>query len=78
MNGVRKLRVEGKSVAVVASGSEAQLPEGFEAPFRLTCGYLGMSYLGAHYCRFDNDAPAEGAKARASAFGTALFGAQAG
>ena len=67
-------RLRGKSVAVIASGVEAQLPEGFEAPFRLTCGYLGMTYLGAHYALFEKDhAPAAEAKARAAAFGTFLF-----
>ncbi|MEO8384788.1 MAG: NAD(P)H-dependent oxidoreductase [Betaproteobacteria bacterium] len=51
-------RLRGKSVAVLASGTDPELPEGFEAPFQLTCGDLGMSYLGASYHQFEkNDAP---------------------
>jgi len=68
----RKLR--GRSVAVVASGYEAKLAEGFESPFRLSCGYLGMTYLGACYASFRKDhAPEAGARERAAAFGESLF-----
>ena len=46
----RSLR--GKAVAVIASGTDEGLPQGFEAPFRLTCDYLGMRYVGACYLQF--------------------------
>lgn len=42
----RKLR--GKRVAVLCAGTDASAPSSFEEPFALTCGYLGMTYLGAH------------------------------
>ena len=52
----RSLR--GKTVAVVASGTDAFLPEGFESPFRLTCDYLGMQYIGEYYQQYGkNDRP---------------------
>jgi hypothetical protein len=46
----RKLR--GKSMAILASGTDDDLPEGFEAPFRLTADYLGMKYIGSFYQQF--------------------------
>ena len=36
----------GKSVGVLASGFEDDLPEGFEVPFRRTSDYFGMHYCG--------------------------------
>ena len=69
-------RLRGKSVAVVASGTERQLPEGFESPFRLTCGYLGMHYLNAHYEQFgESRTPPAEARAKAAGFGAMLFDA---
>jgi putative NADPH-quinone reductase len=47
--------LDGKSLAVIASGSDPCLPEGFEFPFRLTCEYLGMKYIGAHYVQMKED-----------------------
>lgn len=44
--------LRGKSLAVLASGTDADLPEGFEAPFRLTADYLGMQYIGSFYQQF--------------------------
>jgi ribosomal-protein-alanine N-acetyltransferase len=55
---IRKARgrsLKGKTVAVIASGTDARLPEGFEAPFRQTCNYLGMRYAGALYVQFAGD-----------------------
>ncbi len=49
----RSLR--GKAVAVIASGTDEGLPQGFEAPFRLTCDYLGMRYVGVFYLQFGKD-----------------------
>jgi len=64
----RNLR--GKSVAVVASGTDAELPAGFESPFRLTCEYLGMTYGGAFYSRFrKNDQPFPSVDQEARTFG---------
>lgn len=48
-------RLRGKSVALLASGTDAALPEGFESPFRLTCNYLGMRYIGAFYEQYGKD-----------------------
>ena len=51
-------RLRGKSLAVLASGTDDQLPPGFESPFRLTCEYLGMHYIGTSYWQFrKNDEP---------------------
>jgi ribosomal-protein-alanine N-acetyltransferase len=55
---IRKARgrsLKGKTVAVIASGTDTRLPEGFESPFRQTCDYLGMRYAGALYVRFGDD-----------------------
>jgi len=50
--------LRGKSLAVVASGTNRELPPGFESAFRLTCEYLGMQYVGAFNWRFKkNDQP---------------------
>ena len=45
-------RLRGKSLAVLATGTEATLPASFDEPFRLTCGYLGMHFRGSHYTQF--------------------------
>lgn len=45
----------GKSMAVLASGPDHGLPEGFESPFRLTCDFLGMQYIGAYYQQYGKD-----------------------
>lgn len=64
----RSLR--GKSVAVIASGTDSALPEGFEVPFRLTCNYLGMRYVGGFYQQFGkNDRPLLPSEVEAAAFG---------
>lgn len=44
-------QLKGHTVFVVACGSELELPEGFEVPFRDTAGYLHMSYGGAFYAQ---------------------------
>ena len=41
--------LEGKSVLLVAVGSDPELPPGFEIPFRLTAEYLNMEYKGNIY-----------------------------
>lgn len=60
-------RLRGKDVLVIASGTDPSLPEGFEAPFRQTCDYLGMHYRGALYVRFDDRTIANRAAARHAA-----------
>jgi ribosomal-protein-alanine N-acetyltransferase len=55
---IRKARgrsLKGKTIAVIATGTDARLPDGFEAPFRQTCDYLGMNYAGALYVQFRSD-----------------------
>lgn len=39
----------GKPVWVIATGSENELPEGFEVPFARTAEYFGMTYRGCAY-----------------------------
>lgn len=69
----RGKRLRGKDVAVVACGTDPRLPEGFEAPFRQTCDYLGMRYLGAFYVQFDGDRIVRrGAAREAQAFMSSL------
>jgi multimeric flavodoxin WrbA len=69
----RKLR--GRSMAVIASGTDPSLPDCFEAPFRLTCDYLGMYYRGACYGCFERDlTPAVSARGAVEAFGAKLLG----
>ena len=41
--------LKGKSVWVIATGTETVLPEGFEVPFARTAGYFGMTYRGCAY-----------------------------
>jgi NAD(P)H-dependent FMN reductase len=48
-------RLAGRTVAVIASGTDSRLPAGFEAPFWQTCDYLGMRYAGALYVQFAAD-----------------------
>lgn len=47
--------LRGKSIGVIVSGTDDELPERFETPFRLTCNYLSMIYIGAVYLRFGKD-----------------------
>lgn len=37
-------RLSDKSAFLLSIGSDPELPEGFEVPFKLTCGYLGINY----------------------------------
>jgi multimeric flavodoxin WrbA len=39
----------GKLTFLLATGSDADLPEGFEVPFKRTSEYFGMSYKGSYY-----------------------------
>jgi multimeric flavodoxin WrbA len=62
----------GKPVWLVATGTEPELPEGFEVPFRRTSDYFGMDYRGAVYA-------VAGAKdaAALARFGAAVLAGQA-
>ena len=42
----------GKKAYLLISGSEPELPAGFEEPFQLTFEYFNMSYMGNVYCYF--------------------------
>ncbi len=46
----------GKSVWLIATGTEAELPDGFEVPFACTAEYFNMAYRGAVYLYTGNDA----------------------
>ncbi|WP_181306792.1 flavodoxin family protein [Rufibacter sp. XAAS-G3-1] len=41
--------LKGKTVFLVAVGADAELPDGFEVPFKLTAKYLNMKYGGRLY-----------------------------
>ena len=69
----RKLR--GKGLAVVCAGTDPQAPAAFAEPLQLTCDYLGMRFLGSHYCQFAEQAvvSVKPAASAAAAFGRALI-----
>ena len=46
----------GKSIWMIATGTEAELPEGFEIPFARTADYFGMRYRGCVYLYTGQDA----------------------
>jgi multimeric flavodoxin WrbA len=46
-------RMHGKSLAVIAAGSDLHLPDGFETPFLLTAQYFGMVFKGVTYQAFE-------------------------
>jgi multimeric flavodoxin WrbA len=48
--------LKGKSVWVIATGTETELPDGFEVPFARTADYFGMLYRGAAYLYTGDDA----------------------
>lgn len=37
-------KLSDKSAFLLSIGSDPEMPEGFEIPFRLTCAYLGINY----------------------------------
>lgn len=49
----RKLR--GMEMAVISSGSDQILKEGFHMPFKESAKYLGMNYLNDVHCWIEND-----------------------
>ncbi len=48
-------KLAGKSMAVIAVGTDLQIPPGFETPFKSTAEYFGMRFLGSIYCCTKND-----------------------
>lgn len=57
--------LSGKSVWLIATGAETNLPEGFEVPFARTADYFGMVYRGSAYLCTDplTSRPADAATA---------------
>ena len=51
--------LRGKKLAVLCSGTDPDIPPSFNDPFRLTCEYLGMEFLGTHYTQFSGLLPAK-------------------
>jgi multimeric flavodoxin WrbA len=46
----------GKFVWLIATGTDVDLPQGFEIPFARTADYFGMTYCGAAYLYTGDDA----------------------
>jgi multimeric flavodoxin WrbA len=44
-----KQQLREKNCYLLATGTDAELPDGFEVPFKRTCEYLGMKYRMALY-----------------------------
>lgn len=53
--GRRGRQLEGRHVWLLANGTDPDLPEGFEVPFRRTATYLGMQWEGTCYLHLPND-----------------------
>jgi multimeric flavodoxin WrbA len=68
----RQLR--GRTTLLLACGSESQLPDGFEIPFRETASYLGMTYGGAHYAQTSKQGLSPSVVADAALFGDTVLG----
>ena len=43
----------GKKTYLIASGTEPELPDGFEVPFAKTSEYFDMEFMGTQYKQFD-------------------------
>ena len=48
-------KLAGKETFLVATGTEQNLPEGFEVPFHLTSNYLDMKFKATCYVQFQKD-----------------------
>ena len=65
----------GKEVWLIATGIEAELPEGFEVPFARTAEYFDMRYRGAAYLYTGDEAASRrSSEAALSAFGVKIVG----
>lgn len=47
--------LRGKQMGIVSCGSDMEVFEGFEMPFKQTSNYLGMDYLGHLHTWLEND-----------------------
>ena len=65
-------QLAGHHLFVVVSGTDREIPDGFEVPFRMTAEYLGMQYGGMLY---HSRKTAEDAALRASEFAQMVFAA---
>jgi putative NADPH-quinone reductase len=65
--------LKGRTIFVVACGSEPALPEGFEVPFRETATYLHMSYGGAFYAQTTRTGLSSSSMAGAAVFGAEML-----
>jgi multimeric flavodoxin WrbA len=67
-------QLEGRSAFVVTCGSEPELPDGFETPFRDTAAYFRMTFGGTFYAQTAKGADWSTAlQGRAAAFGNRFF-----
>ena len=66
-------QLTGRSAFLLACGSEPELPDGFEVPFRETAAYLHMSYGGAFYGQSNKAGLLPSAVAHAAQFGDNVF-----
>jgi multimeric flavodoxin WrbA len=66
-------RLKGRTLFVLACGTDRELPSGFEVPFQETARYLDMGYGGACYGQTNEDGPLKSALRDAAAFGDTLF-----
>ncbi|GAB5387381.1 MAG: hypothetical protein Alpg2KO_03490 [Alphaproteobacteria bacterium] len=53
----------GRKTAMIATGTDADLPDGFEVPFQRTSTYFDMDYLGALYMPEGKSAESEAVRA---------------
>lgn len=66
-------QLKGRTVFVLACGSEAQLPNGFEVPFLETAAYLDMTYGGVFYAQTTKQGIPVSTRAAAAAFRDRVF-----
>ena len=71
----RGRQLRGKRLLLLATGTDAALPPGFEEPFRLTACYLGMVYGGGLYRSQRHPLPGPAWAAACHAFRAQLAGA---
>lgn len=66
-------QLKGRSVFLLACGSEPELPDGFEVPFRETAAYLHMTYGGAFYGQTNKAGLLPSTVTHAAPFGDHVF-----
>jgi hypothetical protein len=67
-------QLNGRTMFVLACGSEKMMPPGFEVPFRESSRYLHMTYGGAFYAQTAKNGLLPAAAQDAAAFGRIVFG----